>query len=216
MSIRVLVVAGVRIYREGLADILSREHRVSVVATGEDVEDGLAKIAALRPDVALLDLDVPEICAVVEAARAAAPEVKVVALGMLEEDDSVIACVEAGVAGYVPRDGSVDDLLRCVESAARGEMALSPSVAARLAQRVVALSGALRLERDPPALTSRETEIVELIDEGMTNKQIAQRLCIELPTVKNHVHHILGKLEVSRRGEAAATLRRVRLGRASQ
>lgn len=210
------MVAGVRIYREGLAEILTREPRVFVVATGVDRDDGLVKIRAFQPDVALLDLDVPEICSLVASTRVEFPDVKVVALGMLEEHDDVIACVEAGAAGYVPRDGSVADLVRCVECAARGEMPLSPTVAARLANRVVMLSGALRREREHPSLTRRETEIIELIDEGLTNKQIAQLLCIELPTVKNHVHHILGKLEVHRRGEAAATLRRLRLDRVPQ
>jgi two-component system, NarL family, nitrate/nitrite response regulator NarL len=216
MRIRVLVVAGVRIYREGLAEILTREPRVSVVATGVDRDDGLAQIRSSQPDVALLDLDVPDICSLVSTTRVEFPDVKVVALGMLEEDDDVIACVEAGAAGYVPRDGSVADLLRSVESAARGEMPISPKVAARLAKRVVMLSGALRLERHHPSLTRREAEIAELIERGLTNKQIAQQLCIELPTVKNHVHHILGKLEVQRRGEAAAMLRRLRLDQVPQ
>ena len=213
MAVRVLVIAGVRLYREGIASILDREPGISVVATGVDGPDGLEKIRALRPDVALLDLDVPAICAVVTAAARDAPEVKVVALGMLDRDDDVIACVEAGMAGYVPRDGSMSDLVRRVELAARGEMQLSPSVAARLARRVVALSGAVRAERerDHPILTNREAEIVDLIDQGLSNKQIAEHLCIELPTVKNHVHHILGKLEVRRRGEAAARVRRGRL-----
>ena len=102
--------------------------------------------------------------------------------------------------------------ISCARSSRRrGEDAISPKVAARLAKRVVMLSGALGLERHHPSLTRRETEIIELIEQGLTNKQIAQQLCIELPTVKNHVHHILGKLEVQRRGEAAAMLRRLRL-----
>jgi two-component system nitrate/nitrite response regulator NarL len=213
IRIRVLVVAGIRLYREGLSEILDRESHVSVVGMARDRREGLAMIEELRPDVALLDLDIPEICALMETVREVAPAVRVVALGMLEEDERVIACVEAGMAGYVPRDASTGDLVKRVESAARGEMEISPTVAARLARRVVALAGALRAERGHPALTSRETEIVELIDEGLTNKQIAQRLCIELPTVKNHVHHILGKLEVTRRAEAAACVRRAALNR---
>jgi len=107
----------------------------------------------------------------------------------------------------VPRDGTLADLRAVIESVARGEVVCSPRIAASLLRRIADLAA----EREPPPpelrLTSREIEIVELIDQGLSNKEIAQRLSIALPTVKNHVHSILDKLHVHRRAEAAARLR---------
>jgi len=119
----------------------------------------------------------------------------------------VIACAEAGVSGYVTREASLDELTGVVESVARGESPCSPRISALLLRRVAETAGR-RTETDAARrLTRREAEIVGLIDEGLSNKQIAGRLSIELATVKNHVHSILEKLQVERRAEAAARVR---------
>jgi DNA-binding NarL/FixJ family response regulator len=210
LMIRVLVVAGVRFYRDGLAAALSADPRFEVVGCAVDVPEAAAAFAALEPDVTLLDLAGADAPVHVRSLLALAPAARVVALGVTEAEDDVLPLAEAGVAGYVTRDGSVDDLLATVESVAAGETICSPRMTATLLRRVALLARDRRAE-GPTAerdLTSRERQIVALIDEGLSNKEIATRLRIELATVKNHVHNILEKLHVRRRGEAAAAVRR--------
>src|SRR5262249_26135221 len=115
---------------------------------------------------------------------------------------------EAGIHGYVTRDGSVNDVVVAIQSAVRGEVACSPRVAALLFQRVATLSEATHGVQARPMLTRRELEIAGLITEGLSNKEIARSLRISSATVKNHVHNVLEKLQIRRRGEAAARLRR--------
>ena len=208
--IRVLIVAHIRLYREGLAQMLQAERRIAVVGTAVGADEAVVALREHQPDVVLLDMAIPDNVWLVRALVAAVPGTKVVALAVPEIEREVIACAEAGVAGYVTREGSVEDVVEAVESVARGEMLCSPRMAATLLQRVATLA----LERSPDSiearLTRRELEILDLIDQGLSNKEIARRLTIELSTVKNHVHNVLEKLNVSRRGEAAA---RARAGR---
>ena len=205
--IRILIVDDTRLYREGLAQLLGRNDRLSVVGVAGERDDALACVRELDPDIVLLHMGMPDSFEILRAMVATAPRTKVVGLRVAETEDEILACAESGIAGYLPRDGSLDDLLSTVDSVARGEVLCSPRVAATLLRRVATLA----VERRPRAvaanLTPREREIVGLIDEGLSNKEIALRLSIEVHTVKNHVHNILEKLKVHRRGEAAARLR---------
>jgi DNA-binding NarL/FixJ family response regulator len=119
-----------------------------------------------------------------------------------------MACVECGVVGFVPRDASLSDLVSTIESALCGEANVSPRLAASLMRRLASIAR----QRSPAAvathLTQREQEILAMLGEGLSNKQIAARLIIEVATVKNHVHNILSKTKLNRRSEAAALLRR--------
>ena len=119
----------------------------------------------------------------------------------------MLPLAEAGIAGWVTREASVDDLRATVASAAAGEAVFSPRLAASLLRRVAALASERRVGAQATPLTRRQREILALIDEGLSNKEIARRLSIEVATVKNHVHNILEKLEVTRRAEAAALVR---------
>jgi DNA-binding NarL/FixJ family response regulator len=207
--IRVLVVAEIRFYRDGIAAALSADPRFEVIGCAADVSDAVASLASLEPDVVLLDLAGSDPPVEVRNLLERSPTARVVALGVTEADEDVLPLVEAGVAGYVTRDGSIQDLLATVESVASGETICSPRMAASLLRRVALLArerGAINVAFER-GLTSREQQIVALIDEGLSNKQIATTLRIELPTVKNHVHNILEKLHVHRRGEAAAAVR---------
>ena len=119
-----------------------------------------------------------------------------------------MACAEAGVAGFVTRDQSLADAVGVVESVTCGESACSPRTAAALLRRVAVLSGQRKPPEPPVGLTLRERQIAGLIARGRSNKEIARELSIEVSTVKNHVHHMLEKLGVAGRAEAAARVRR--------
>jgi two-component system nitrate/nitrite response regulator NarL len=208
--IRVAIVTDIRLYREGLADALGRQGDVEVIGTAASGVVGLERVRHLLPDIVLLDMALADGVATVRALAATTPGVKVVALAVPETERHVLAIAEAGIAGYVPREGSFDDLMASLRSAANGEVHCSPKIVASLFRRVATLALERRPDRIPERLTPRELEIVELLDEGLSNKAIAQRLCIELSTVKNHVHNILEKLELGSRAEAAAWIRRRR------
>ena len=211
--IRVAIVADTRLYREGLAQVLGRNTCVSVVAIAARRDEALASLPATQPDVILVDTAMPDSCGAVRSILEHVPHARVIALGVFEDDDGVLGCAEAGVSGYVPREASIDDLMTVIESVARGEAICSPRVAAGLLRRVAALAAGNRGGLLRAHLTSREREIVRLIDDGLSNKEIARSLGIEVATVKNHVHNILEKLQVHRRGEAAARWRGAWAGR---
>jgi two-component system, NarL family, nitrate/nitrite response regulator NarL len=199
--IRVFIVARVRLYREGLATMLPRRDGIAVVGTAESWETGADDVRRLSPDIVLIDMALADGSNAIREVVAGTDGVKVVALAVPEGEREVIAYAEAGVSGYVTREQSLDDVVAAVESAARGQVACSPRVAAALLHRVTALSNAG--PGGDSRLTQRESQIATLLDEGLSNKEIAQRLCIERTTVKNHVHNILEKLEVRSRFEVA-------------
>ena len=209
--IRVLVVTGVRLYREGLSHLLALHGGLEIVSatrTAEEAIDWVGRTPDARPDIVLVDMATTDPYGDVRRITEACPGARVVALGVANAESEVIACAEAGVAGYVWRDGSVEDLVATVESTHRGELRCSAEVAALLLKRVRRLAAATQAGSAP--LTGREREVLGLVDRGMSNKAIARHLGIEVPTVKNHVHNILKKLGVRRRGQAAAMVRRRR------
>jgi two-component system, NarL family, nitrate/nitrite response regulator NarL len=196
----VVVVSDIRLYREGLVAGIARMRSFDVDAADTPVET-LERVRAGRVDVVLIDL---AMSGAIELVGVLAHVTKVVVLGIREVEEEVIACAEAGAAGYVTRDASLGELVEIVASVARGEMLCSPRIAALLNRRVAAVAGVRRGHHPAARLTPRETEIVALMAEGLSNKQIAHRLSIEFATVKNHVHRILEKLEVDRRADAVA------------
>jgi two-component system nitrate/nitrite response regulator NarL len=202
--IRVLLVADVRLHREGLAGLLASDGRIRVAATA-DSHENLARDAE-GADVAVIDAAGEDSVGAVKRVAAAA-SLPIVTLGTPNADDQVIAFAEAGVLGFIDGEASVDDLRSGIECAARGEASCPPRIATTLLQRLAALTGVQRGASEPTGLTRRERQIVQLIAEGMSNKEIARRLCIEVATVKNHVHNILEKLKVSRRSDAVARVR---------
>jgi two-component system, NarL family, nitrate/nitrite response regulator NarL len=208
---RVLIVADCGVHREALAESLGGDDGCDVVGVAPGPEEAVAAVEEVGPEVVLVDMPTPAGANAVRALVAAAPEIKVVALAISEVEPDVIAFAEAGASGYVARDGSMDDLVAAVESVARGECLLSPDIAAKLFRRVATLAREPRLEPIQERLTARELDVLHLIDEGLSNKEIAKALSIELPTVKNHVHSILEKLNVRRRTAAAARARRLGL-----
>ena len=207
--IRVLVISGICLYRAGLADMLGRTGRIAVVGSAESVAEGVEVCRSLPepPDVILLDTIPADAELRIRALSAALPDARALALTVPNKESEILAIAEAGIAGYVTSEASLAELVEAIESVARDEALCSPSVAAALMRRLASLARDRRASDPIEPLTTREREILELIDEGLSNKQIAQRLRIELPTVKNHVHNILAKLRVQRRAEAAALAR---------
>lgn len=204
----VFIVAGVRLYREGLEQILTNHGAIEVVGTAGHPEDAIPRIGDLAPDIALVDLQLPAGRAAIRRLLDAAPGVKVVAMAIAEEDDEVVAWAEAGISGYVSRGGSIADLVDTIRGVAAGELRCSPHIAATLLQRVTDLAAGAASPAPYRDLTFREREILDLIEQGLANKEIARHLSIALPTVKNHVHNILRKLQVSRRTDALSVLGR--------
>jgi DNA-binding NarL/FixJ family response regulator len=206
--IDVLLVGDVRLSREGIADLLRRDGsvRVSATATSSASDDIATKAHAV--DVVVIDTTCKH---GVQAAAviAAAANKPAVAFGLRYADEAVIGLAVAGVIGFVDLESGVDELVAGIEAAAREEAYCPPSIARMLMERIRALSIGRVVRRDSLPLTAREHQIVELIAEGLTNKEIARRLSIEVATVKNHVHNILDKLQVRRRADAAAQLRLV-------
>lgn len=212
-SIRVLVVSEIRLHRDGLTSALTSEDVIEVVGAADSLAEALGVIEERVTDIVLLDL-APTEDSLAELASAvrAAPQARFVVLGAVESDEEVVAWAEAGVSGIVERGSSLEELRRVLDTVMRSELLCSPRVAAALLHRVYALalerSGSDAISR----LTVRELEILDLISEGMTNKEIARRMEIRLPTVKNHVHNIFEKLGVHTRAAAVALSRKMKVG----
>ncbi len=206
-----MVLADVRLYREGLAHLLSGHPRLTVVAAAPVNEESLLRVPAEHIDVILLEAATACETRVIEELARMAPEAKVVAYGMLDEDRQALRCAEAGAAAFVTGEATGEQLVSAILGVRRGELNCSPRVAALLVNRLRSLAQGMAPVAKHAQLTPRERGIVALIDEGLSNKEIAARLGIEVCTVKNHVHHILEKLEVTRRTQAAASVRRARL-----
>jgi two-component system, NarL family, nitrate/nitrite response regulator NarL len=210
--IRVAICSDVRIYREGLAEVLDRRSGIAVVGTTAGGGESLNEVRTFAADVVLLDMSTIGSLGILRQIAAGVPRTSVVALGVSETEPDVLAYAEAGVAGYVTRDQAVDELVDAVVAVGRGEAPCSPRTAALLLNHLSTLADRHNGGTAGNVhLTGREREILALINQGFSNKQIGQRLCIELPTVKNHVHNILEKLGVSGRHEAARVSRELTL-----
>jgi DNA-binding NarL/FixJ family response regulator len=205
--IAVLVFARIRLYRDGLAGIFEAHPGMRLVGTAAELGDAVAKIATLDPDVLVVDASSPNSLTAVRAIASAQPRPAVVAVAIPEAPEGVIAFAEVGATGYVTRDASAADLVKAVEHAANGEILCSPRIVGILFRRLALLASERQPGKSLERLTRREREVALLIGDGLSNRQIATSLQIELGTVKHHVHNILEKLEVSRRTEAAARVR---------
>lgn len=208
LSLRIVLVSPIRLYREGLAAVLLRLDDVAEVYTCEHSVDACAIARRIAPQVLLLDMSSDGSSATARLFNLEFPETKVVALAVPETERHVVACAEAGVVGYVPREGSIPDLIAAIRHAMHGEAVCSPLIAAGLMRRVAMLAGALDRDDSRGRLTVRELEIADYVVRGLSNRAIAARLGIELCTVKNHVHNILEKLGASQRAEVAHFLAR--------
>ena len=207
--LRIVIVSEVRFRREILAEFLERDASVLVVGLCAD----LAEVVALSPppqaDVVLVDAELRDGPAAARRTRQIKPDVRLIAYAVRETKDDVIAWAEAGVIGYVPNTAASADLVRLIMDIHGGEQPCSGRVAAELLHRI-AVTESLGIGRNAPTsavpLTRREREAAELIATGLSDKEIARRLNISLATAKLHVHNLLGKLNVQRRGQVVVRL----------
>jgi two-component system, NarL family, nitrate/nitrite response regulator NarL len=206
--IRVFLVADIRLYRDGIVHALADNPDVEVVgAASPMVPDCEHQIERAAPAVLLIEGSAIRRDSLVTRIDSIVAGCRVVAFGVIDDEREVIHCVEQGVAGFVSRDAALDQLVEIIRSVARGEFSCSPRETALLLQSVRSLAADRRPEATS-CLTLREQQVIALVDNGLSNKDIAQRLGIELSTVKNHIHNILSKLHTTRRGQAAASVRR--------
>lgn len=203
---RVLIVVGIRLYREGLMQLLSAREGLIVVGAESDGYHAAQRLDQTSPDVALIEMGLPDLDALTQALAARSRTIPLVAIGIADPDTDVVACAERGFAGFVTRDACVDELVATICGAARGELTCSPRVAGTLMRRLGALAAELQDTPSIARLTRRERQIAALMRQDLSNKEIATQLRIEVATVKNHVHNVLDKLQVHRRSDAARLL----------
>jgi DNA-binding NarL/FixJ family response regulator len=215
MIIRVLLADDQALFREALRTLISLQPDLEVVGEAANGKEALALAAALRPNVVLMDLQMPVVngVAATHQLRLDQPDCRVIALTTFDDDEYVFECLRAGAVGYLLKDAPSETLFAAIRAAARGESFLQPSVTTRVLAEFTRLSeqsfggGASLVE----PLSDREREILRLIAKGSSNREIADELFITEGTVKNHVTNILGKLAVRDRTQAALKARELGL-----
>jgi NarL family two-component system response regulator LiaR len=202
VSIRVLIVDDHQIVRKGIRGLLGTEADLEVVGEAKDGFEAISKAATLKPEVVLMDLEMPGMDGIeaIRRIKEHPPEVQILVLTSFATDDKVFPAIKAGALGYLLKDSSPKELIAAIRDVHRGEPSLHPTIAKMLLEEISAPP------QKPPTkdpLTDRELEVLELVAGGLSNQQIADKLVISESTVKTHVNHILGKLHLASRTQAA-------------
>jgi len=205
-----LIVSEVRFLRDSLVAILQGETSLGVCAQAATLEEAVVSAKASQPAVVLLDVAFPGGTKTVAQLRCTLLQSKIIAFGIRETEEHVLAWAEAGIAGYVPNTASVEDLISLVEQISRGEQSCPSRIAGSLLRRIASGGRRATLQPESTALTRRESEIMRLVTAGYSNKDIARQLRISLGTTKSHVHNLLGKLSLRRRTDVMARMHGVR------
>jgi DNA-binding NarL/FixJ family response regulator len=198
-----LIVSELRFLRDSLVEVLGRIPDIRVCGQAATLADALASAEAKRPHIVLLDVAFPGGPEAAAALCAIVPHLNVIALGVHETEQDVLAWADAGVVGYVPNTASVEDLISLVGQIKRGEQSCPSHIAGSLLRRIAAAGRGWAESSIPTSssLTFREREILHLVGAGLSNKDIARRLSISVGTTKSHVHNLLGKLSLKRRAD---------------
>ncbi len=206
MAIRVLIADDHSVVREGLRMFLQRDPDLEVVGEAADGAEAIQQARLLRPDVVVMDLLLPVLdgMAATRAIRSELPETEVLALTSILGSASVVEAIRAGAIGYLHKDTQAAELRTAIKAAAAGQVHLSPQAAAYLL-------GAVRMPERPEPLTPREMDVLRLLAQGQSNKEIARTLHLVEETVKDHVRHILAKLGVKSRTQAVLAAIRLRI-----
>jgi DNA-binding NarL/FixJ family response regulator len=212
--IRVVLADDHPAFRSGLRFMLSQTPGVAVVGEAADGQDVVRLARELRPDVVIMDVNMPGMNGIDATRQVVAddPQVGVLVLTMLEDDDSVFQAMRAGARGYLLKGADQDDIERAVAAVARGEAIFGPDLARRIADFFAAGSTSPAADVAFPELSEREREVLSLVADGMTNPAIARRLFLSPKTVRNHVSNIFTKLQVADRAHAIVRARDAGLG----
>jgi two-component system, NarL family, response regulator LiaR len=207
--IRVLIVDDHPVVRRGIRSLLADEEGIQVVDEAVNGKEALEKYDHLKPDVVLMDLVMPEMSGVeaIQQITAAHSEARILVMTSFAADDKVFPSIKAGALGYILKDSDPEDMIRMIHQVYRGELSLHPTIARKVIQE---LNRPPEGPLTPSPLTEREVEILQLLAQGVENKQIAYRLTLREATVRTHVSNILGKLQLANRVQA--TLYALRTG----
>jgi DNA-binding NarL/FixJ family response regulator len=211
--IRVLIADDHPLFRDGLRAMLAAAAETELVCEAATGDEAIAQAADLQPDVLLMDLQMPGTNGIeaTRRIRQTSPHIAILVVTMFSDDDSVFAALRAGAQGYVLKGADRAELLRAIIAISRGEAIFSPAIAKRLMRHFATLS-AERMPTVFPELTDRERAILELIAQGRSNTEIANRLVLSPKTVRNHISNILSKLQVADRTQAIIRAREAGLG----
>ncbi|HUI73114.1 MAG TPA: response regulator transcription factor [Spirochaetia bacterium] len=201
-SIRLLIVDDHSIVRKGIKALLATENDMQVIGEAENGAEAVDKAASLKPDVVLMDLVMPEMDGIEATRRITTdlPGTKILVLTSFAADDKVFPAVKAGALGYLLKDSTPDQLLEAIRQVHKGEPSLEPSIARKVLQE---LSHPGQGKQTTEPLTERELDVLRLIAQGMSNKEIATKIFVAEWTVRSHVSNILGKLHLASRTQAA-------------
>jgi DNA-binding NarL/FixJ family response regulator len=214
--IKIIIFSDIKIYCEGLNQLLSRLDTLDVVGAESSLADAIAQVEHTRPHVILLDMTMRDSSSMARQFIHLFPNIKIVALAVPEDEHNILEYAEVGISGYVAREASIDELIKTVISTGIGEFCCPPRIAAFLFNKIQHLARKATQNYLPASnqkqdagladLTRREKQILSLMADGLSNKQISAALVIEVSTVKNHVHNVLVKLGVSSRVQAVNVL----------
>ncbi len=202
-AIRILIADDHPIVRQGLATVLNQEEDLEVVGLAENGLEAVARARELRPDIILMDLQMPEMDGVeaIHQIKEEAPDIGIIILTTYDADDYIFRGIEAGARGYLLKDSPPEEVLKAIRTVDKGESLVQPRVASRLLDRFIQLAGA---PDTGEVLSPREVEVLQLMAKSTVNKEIATELLIGESTVKTHIVHIFNKLGAKGRTEAVA------------
>jgi two-component system NarL family response regulator len=204
--IRVLLVDDHALFRRGLLLVLESEDGIEVVGEAEDGEEAVRKAEELAPDVVLMDVRMPRVSGIEATQRLAEslPTTRIIVLTVSDEEDDLYEAIKAGATGYLLKEISIEEVADAVRAVMQGQTLISPSMASKLIAEFANLSkvASQRSSVPAPRLTDRELDVLRLVAQGLTNREVAEQLYIAENTVKNHVRNILEKLHLHSRMEA--------------
>jgi DNA-binding NarL/FixJ family response regulator len=206
-TISLVIIDDNRLLREGLARLIREQKDFHIVAASADADEAMLKVQEAKPDVVLLDfgLEDHDSLALTATVHREVPQAKVIVLGLLPLEEDIVSFVRAGASGFIMRDATFEDFVQTIRSVVGGMVVLPPQLTGSLFNQIALQAGRRGVPRELEAvrLTQRERQVIDLIAEGLSNKDIAARLHIAVHTVKSHVHNVLEKLALHSRLEVA-------------